>query len=651
MEIAAKQSVALCLPFRRGRSSSPLGKGAVRGIDDGSPMCGIAGFVGSGSRETLEEMTRALAHRGPDCESFRSDPPVYLGFRRLAILDLQGGNQPMTTPDGRSTIIFNGEIYNHLELRRELEEAGHRFMTDHSDTETLLQGYLAWGSGILDRLNGMFAFVVYDRQEKRLFGARDRFGKKPFYYWHRDSNFAFASELTALLKHRASPRSLSQLALQKYFAYGYIPAPHSVIDGVAKLPAGHAFVYGITSGKLKTFQYWDYLPEPASIDAADAAEDLAHRLEQAVRRRLLADVPLGVFLSGGIDSSAVAAFARRGTPSLSTFTVGFEEPSFDESRFARAVAERICSDHHVQTCSLEKSKALLPEIINRLDEPMGDPSLLPTFLLCRFAREQVTVCLAGDGGDELFCGYDPFKALRRAQWYARLVPKSLHFGISMLAGRFPVGYHNLSLDFKVKRTLKGLSFPSRLWLPVWIGPLGPQEINELFHRKVDPEELYSEAIAAWESCRHLDLITRTQQFFIKLYLQDSILTKLDRASMMNSLEARCPFLDPDVVDLARRLPANLKFRQGQTKWILKRALHQVLPASILHRKKKGFGVPLGKWFLDGSIPGLINRRPPGTSSQADYFDRKLQEHQTRQADHRLYLWNAFLLNRWLAREA
>ncbi|HEY0792071.1 MAG TPA: asparagine synthase (glutamine-hydrolyzing) [Chthoniobacterales bacterium] len=614
-------------------------------------MCGIAGFVGSSSPETLKEMTRTLARRGPDQESFRLDPPVSLGFRRLAILDLQGGSQPMTTPDRRSTIVFNGEIYNHLELRRELENAGHRFRSDHSDTETLLQAHLAWGSGMLNRLNGMFAFVVYDRAEKRLFGARDRFGKKPFYYWHQGRRFAFASELTALLKHPDSPRSLSPLALQKYFAYGYIPAPHSAINGIAKLPAGHAFEYAIDSGDLKVFQYWDYVPEPAPVDAADAAEDLVQRLERAVHRRLLADVPLGVFLSGGIDSSAVAAFAQRKTPSLRTFTIGFEEPSFDESRFAQAVATRLGSDHHVQTCSLEKSRALLPEIIKRLDEPMGDPSLLPTFLLCRFAREQVTVCLAGDGGDELFCGYDPFKALRRAQWYARWVPKPVHFGISLLASRFPVGHRNLSLDFKVKRTLKGLSFPSRFWLPVWMGPLGPQEIGELFHRKVDPEELYAEAIAAWESCRHLDLITRTQQFFIKLYLQDSILTKLDRASMMNSLEARCPFLDPEVVDLARRLPANLKFRRGQTKWILKRALQHLLPASILHRKKKGFGVPIGKWFVDGSIPGTPDAWPPGTASQAGYFARKLQEHQTRQADHRLYLWNAFLLNQWLAREA
>lgn len=612
-------------------------------------MCGIAGFTGSGSLRVLEEMTRTLAHRGPDSENFRQDPPVHLGFRRLAIIDLKGGRQPMTTPDGQFALIFNGEIYNHDELRRDLEAEGCRFSSDHSDTESLLYGYTRWGAAVLERLNGMFAFVVYDRQKKLLFGARDRFGKKPFYYWHRDRDFVFASELSALLKHPGVPKSVSQRALMKYFAYGYIPAPHSVIQGVHKLPAGHCFRLNVESGELRVERYWEYVPEPEAVDPEGAAHQLAEKLERAVRRRLISDVPLGVFLSGGIDSSAVAALARRTVAELKTFTVGFQESSFDESRFARDVASLLHTSHFEQTCSLEESKALLPQIIDRLDEPMGDSSLLPTFLLSRFAREHVTVCLAGDGGDELFCGYDPFKALERAEWYTRVVPKPLHFGVALLASRLPVSHRNLSFDFKVKRTLRGLAFPDRVWLPVWMGPLEPGEIAALFQEKIDLEDLYSEAIAAWESCRHLDRVTRTQQFFIKLYLQDCILTKVDRASMMNSLEARCPFLDLELVDLARRIPADLKFRQGETKWILKKALQGLLPDRILNRKKKGFGVPVGQWFLNGSLQQVSTGRLIRARYRPRYFECKLREHQARRADHRLYLWNAWLLNEWLAR--
>jgi asparagine synthase (glutamine-hydrolysing) len=612
-------------------------------------MCGIAGFAGNGSLRVLEEMTRTLAHRGPDSENFRQDPPVYLGFRRLAIIDLKGGNQPMTTPDGQFALVFNGEIYNHGELRQDLEAEGCRFSSDHSDTETLLYGYARWGAAVLERLNGMFAFVVYDREKKLLFGARDRFGKKPFYYWYRGQDFVFASELSALLKHPSVPKSVSQRALMKYFAYGYIPAPHSLIQGVHKLPAGHCFRLNVESGEFRIERYWEYVPEPEGMDPAAAAHQLAEKLERAVRRRLISDVPLGVFLSGGIDSSAVAALARQTTGDLKTFTVGFQEPSFDESRFARDVASLLHTSHFEQTCSLEESKTLLPQIIDRLDEPMGDSSLLPTFLLSRFAREHVTVCLAGDGGDELFCGYDPFKALQRAEWYIRVVPKPLHFGVALLANRLPVSHRNLSFDFKVKRTLRGLAFPDRVWLPIWMGPLEPGEIAALFQAEIDLEELYAEAIAAWESCRHLDVVTRTQQFFIKLYLQDCILTKVDRASMMNSLEARCPFLDPEVVELARRIPTDLKFQQGQTKWILKKALQGVLPDRILNRKKKGFGVPVGKWFLDGSLLQVSSHRLTHARYRPGYFERKLREHQARRADHRLYLWNAWLLNEWLAR--
>jgi asparagine synthase (glutamine-hydrolysing) len=614
-------------------------------------MCGIAGFTGSGSLKVLEQMTRALAHRGPDGEDFRVDLPVYLGHRRLAVIDPKGGCQPMITHDGRYCIVFNGEIYNSLELRDELEKKGYRFSTDHSDTETLLLGYIDAREQILSRLNGMWSFVIYDRTEKVLFGARDRFGKKPLYYFHRGDNFGFASELTALLRHPSVSKSVSQISLQKYFAYGYIPAPRTVIQGVWKIPAGHWFRFDMASSNLKIQQYWDYEAEPdETITNADlAAEELSAILSGAVRRRLVSDVPLGMFLSGGIDSSAIAAYATRDIPDLKTFTIGFEEPSFDESSHARHVADQLGTSHFIRCLSLEKSKELLPSIIDRLDEPLGDVSLLPTYLLCAFAREQVTVVLSGDGGDELFCGYDPFKALWQADLYAKLVPKPVHLCIRLLASQLPVSHRNISFDFKVKRTLRGLSFLRKFWAPVWMGPLEPKELTELFQQKINPEELYSEAIEIWESCRQSDLVSRTQQFFIKLYLQDCILPKVDRASMMNSLEVRAPFLDIEVVNFVRKLPNHLKFQRGETKWILKKALEQVLPKSILYRPKKGFGVPIGKWFLDGSILQLSEQRDIHTRYRMEFFQRKLQEHRIGKADHRLYLWNGWLLNQWLGK--
>ena len=599
----------------------------------------------------LERMTRLLAHRGPDGEALRVDSPVYLGHRRLAVIDPEGGRQPMSTPDGRYSIVFNGEIYNFLELRNELIQKGYRFSSDHSDTETLLIGFANAREKIFDRLNGMWSCVIYDRAEGLLVGARDRFGKKPLYYYHQGRHFGFASELTSLLQHPKAPKSVSQLSLQKYFAYGYIPSPRTIIEGISKLPGGFWFQFDIRSGELRLHRYWDYLPEPSNRekDAQALADELLVHLSQAVRRRLVSDVPLGVFLSGGIDSSSVAAIAKQKISELKTFTIGFQEASFDESQYAKRMAAELKTDHHVQYLSLEKSKEVLLSIVDRLDEPLGDSSLLPTFLLCRFAREQVTVALAGDGGDELFCGYDPFKVLRRADFYSKLMPKPAHFCVRLFASQLPVSMRNISFDFKLKRTLRGLSFPQKYWAPVWMGPLEPKDIRALFHTKISLEELYSEAIEVWDSCRHLDLVTRIQKFFIKLYLQDCVLTKVDRASMMNGLEVRCPYLDYDLVEFARKLPSHWKLRNGVTKWILKRALDRVLPRQILHRPKKGFGVPIARWFKDGSILELSEKRLTSARFRAGYFERKLYEHRMGIADHRLYLWNSWLLNQWLAK--
>lgn len=614
-------------------------------------MCGIAGFIGSGTTEDIRRMTMQLAHRGPDDCGYWSDPAraIHLGHRRLSILDLAGGHQPMLDAEQDLVIVFNGEIYNFATLRSELINKGHRFLTDHSDTEVILRAYREWGPSLTTRLNGMWAFAIFDRRNCRLFASRDRFGKKPFYYTKQGDTFAFASELSSLRMHPSAPREHSRRALQKYFAYGYIPAPHTILEGVHKLPGGHSLTFDLSSRDLRIDRYWEYVIEPFSAvprnPVAEWGEQVRTLLDAAVKRRLVADVPVGVFLSGGIDSSAVTALAARHLPAgrLKTFSIGFEEPSFDESVHARRVAHLFGTEHHTEVLSMEKARTLLPDIVAQLDEPMGDSSLLPTYLLSRFTRQHVTVALGGDAGDELFAGYDPFRAVRKAAFYSKVVPRPVHAAILALASRLPVSHANMSLDFKLKRALRGLSYPPQLWLPVWMASVSPQEIAQLFGEPVELEDLYSEAIACWERCSQPDPVDRLQQFFTQLYLQDDILVKVDRASMMHGLEARAPFLDIDFVNFARRIPAQWKYRGGQTKFILKKALEPLLPQEILYRGKKGFGVPIGSWFHAGVL--APDPQPvPGLDSA--FAARALASHQAGHTDHRAFLWNYWLYQHW-----
>lgn len=617
-------------------------------------MCGIAGFVGIGSRDDLSRMTSALRHRGPDAEGFFIDSgqQVYLGHRRLSIIDLSDGHQPMTTADGNLTVVFNGEIYNHAELRSLLEKKGHRFVTDHSDTEVLLHGFREWGDRLPEKMNGMWAFALYDKDRNRMFVSRDRFGKKPLFYSVQNGTFAFASELSALILHPSIHHSICYDNLKKYFAYGYIPSPHSIFRNIYKLQAGHSLMFpvGTSAASVTIRKYWEFRIEPFdSIPQKPEeswGEELRFLLSKAVNRRLISDVPLGIFLSGGIDSSSVAAFAASflNPGELKTFSISFNEKSFDESAYAVRASRFIHTEHHNETLSLETSRALLPEIVSRLDEPMGDSSLLPTYLLSRMTRKQVTVALGGDGADELFAGYDPFRALSMARLYSKIIPRPIHRGIQMIVGRLPVSHANMSLDFKLKRTLRGLSFPQQLWNPVWLGPLPPGDIEDLFNEPVRIEDLYSEAIDLWDRCATDNLIDQTLQFYTRFYLQDDILVKVDRASMMNSLEVRAPFLDIDLVDFVRKIPSSYKYRNGQTKYILKKALEPILPKDILYRRKKGFGIPVGSWLKQPFFnlnPATFNKK-----LSTGYIEKAMKNHKTDRSDNRAFLWNYWLLSTW-----
>ena len=608
-------------------------------------MCGITGFVGAGTRGDLHRMNEAVRHRGPDGEGFHIDEElgVHLGHRRLAIVDIDGGHQPMWNEDHTVCVIFNGEIYNHVELRDELVRLGHRFASDHSDSEVLVHGFEQWGEGLAERLNGMFAFAILDRGRKQLFLARDRFGEKPLYFSQSGpGQLVFASELSAIAQHPSVSRSFNQAALKKLFAWGYLPAPNTVLSGVEKLPGGHSLTLDLQSGRAERRCYWRFALEPdeglSDADEPRLVEELTDLLGQAAHRRLMSDVPLGVFLSGGLDSSSVlGVLARKTDPSeIATFTIGFNEASFDESAYARTVAEHFGTRHNERLLDMAGARELIPELLGRLDEPLGDGSLLPTYLLSEFTREKVTVALTGDGGDELFAGYDPFLALGPSDIYQRFVPGVGHRGLRRLADMLPISDANMSFDFKLRRTLMGLSYGPQLRLPVWMAPLEITDLRDLFESEVRPEEVYAEAIELWERRPELSTVDRALEFFTTFYLQDDILTKSDRAAMMCSLEARAVFLDNDLVEFARKLPSRFKMKGRDRKYLLKKAARELLPASIVDRKKKGFGIPLAKWLREvpaeppmGAVDGL----------SLDWARKAWTAHRNGGGDYRFFLWS------------
>jgi len=593
-------------------------------------MCGIVGFVGPGELSDLRRMNDAIRHRGPDDSGELVWPEwnLHLAMRRLEILDIENGRQPMWDREERVAIVYNGEIYNHAELRAELETLGHGFSSDHSDTEVVLVGYRQWGADLLPRLNGMWSFCIFDRSRRELFLARDRFGQKPLYYSHRGEQFAFASELKALTRHRRIRPSLDP-------------------DSIAKLPAGHWMRLDLDSGRVDLKPYWRYRTQPFTRVPKRPwdtwGEELRRLLQRSVKRRLVADVDVGVFLSGGIDSSTVTALAAQERDNLATFAIGFDRKSFDESDWARRVADHLGTRHHSETLNDETLLRTVDVIATGLDEPFGDQSILPTYRVNQLAARHVKVALGGDGADELLAGYDPFVALAPSRLYRRLVPGPMHRAVRAILARVRPTHGHVSFEFKLKRTLRGLDFPPGLWLPTWMGSLEPREIQQLLDVPRSSEELYSEAIEAWDRVESSDLVEKTIDFYVNFYLQDSILTKIDRASMLNSLEVRSPFLDIELVDFLRRVPVRFKIGRFQRKRLLKHAVRDLLPGAVIDRTKKGFGAPVGFWFQSGSL-GF--EPEPGLALNWDFARRLMAQHRSGRHDHRTGLWNIWMAEAW-----
>jgi asparagine synthase (glutamine-hydrolysing) len=624
-------------------------------------VCGIVGNVLARGDRTpdptvLKRMNDRLVHRGPDDEGFFLEGPAALAMRRLKIIDLATGHQPMSGEHGRVWAVFNGEIYNYRELTAELTGRGHTFRT-RSDTEVIVHGYEERGLASLGDLEGMFAFALWDAPARTLVLARDRLGIKPLYYAALPDQIVFASELKALVEHPAIDRALDLTALSRYLAHEYVPAPASIFRTIRKLPAGHWLTY--TDGRLKVEPYWmlDFRHERA-IDAREAVEKLRDVLDLAVRQHLVSDVPLGVFLSGGIDSSAVAALATRHAGGrLKTFSIGFEDPSFDESRHARRVAQALGTDHHEEVLDVGGARELVERLPGLLDEPLGDASLIPTFLLSRFTRRSVTVALSGDGGDELFAGYPTYQAHRLAR-ALRPVPRWLRRRLVQPAiERLPVSLSNLSVDFKLKRFVQGLDYQDVERHAVWLGAFTPAEQRELFtpdalERMEAPSyAAFHEILAAAPPVQGLE---RMLYLDLKGYLGEGVLTKTDRASMACSLEVRVPLLDRRVVELAARLPMGLKLRGLTTKYVLKRALADALPPETLARPKKGFGMPLGHWFRGPLRPLAREVCGPDAIRRGGLFrpevvERLFSEHESLRRDHRKKLYTLLAFQLWASR--
>lgn len=607
-------------------------------------MCGIAGYAGKTFDDLLGQMSEKVSHRGPDGAAVIQFPGVHLAHRRLAITDLINGAQPMCNENGRVWIVFNGEIYNHRELRSELVSFGHKFKTDHCDTEVLIHGYEQWGISMLEKLNGMFAFCLYDASKNKLLLARDRFGQKPLYYSYGSEFFAFASELSAVVCHPLVNQNIDHLSLARYYAYGYVPAPDTIYSNVYKLEAGSWLEIDLSVFQKKCGRYWEYKIQHCehyeNASEFDIATELKLLLKQAVKRTLVADVPVGVFLSGGIDSSTILALACEQTnpANLQSFSIGFSDSEYDESWLAAKMAKRFGSLHREKILSIDKVKDVTDEVMQLLDEPMADSSILPTYLLCEYARNYVKVALSGDGGDELFAGYAPFRALKTASLYSNIVPKSIRPHISSIFDKLPANDGYLSLSFKIKKTLSGLNHKKELWNPVWMSPIDVPSINNLLGTSFSIDEIYCDAIQLWRNSEGKSDIDRTSEFYTRFYLQNGVLTKVDRASMMVGLEVRAPFLDNDVAEFASRIPSKLKVLKGSTKHILKKSMEDVLPHEILYRAKKGFAVPMSKWLKSWNMP-----RSSLDSLNENILLKLQKDHIDCRQDNRLFLW-AYLVS-------
>lgn len=631
-------------------------------------MCGICGVIrldGSSpvNENVLRDMIGAQRHRGPDQEGVLSVPGVGLGFCRLAIIDLSpAGHQPMRNEDGTVWLVFNGEIYNFRELIPELERAGH-VLRSRSDSEVIIHAYEEWGIDCLARFNGMFAFAIWDSRKRQIFIARDRLGVKPLYYWSDGGSFAFASELKALLELPGVDRTLDREAIRQFFVYEYIGAPRTIVASIKKLPAAHYMVIPVDGSAHRwqtndwsVHRYWDVsfarTAEPQRpVD--EYAEELRHLLKEAVARRLVSDVPLGAFLSGGIDSSSIVALMAEVSPTPpKTFTIGFRDASFSEVRYAQMVSRRFGTEHHVDILDLQ-AEDLIQTVGASLDEPFADASALPTYLVSQAARRHVTVALSGDGGDELFAGYDWYRAQRLAALTVDRLPAAIHEPLGGVARWFTPTEKKKGARDIARAFLEGAARPPHLQQTRWQAFWSATDLALLLDESPAQirQTIEGPFAALFDNAGSDHPLDQQQYADIKRYLPDDILFKVDRMSMAVSLETRGPFLDYTLVEFAARVPPQLRMRGLSSKFLLKHAMRKDLPEEILHRPKLGFNIPYKTWLRGPLLPLLNDMLEPGRLRAQDLFDpvqvgRLLREHLDGSRDHHHQLWQLLMFQLW-----
>lgn len=572
-------------------------------------MCGIVGIISNTPqihREWLVVGRDAMTHRGPDDAGEWWSPDGRIGFahRRLSIIDLSpAGHQPMHDVTGKLTIVFNGEIYNFLELHQQLVAQGHRF-NSHSDTEVILAAYREWGVNCLSRLNGMFAFAIYDKEKQSVFLARDRVGEKPLFYRHTDGELRFGSELKSLLADKSLERRIDPKALDCYLSMGYVPGELCILRGFKKLPPAHALLFDIRTGQCQQWRYWELPKQPdnnlgGKIDEHALLNELEGLLEDSVRRQMVSDVPVGVLLSGGVDSSLITAMAVRASDNVKTFTIGFPgHKKLDESEHARLIA-RYFGTQHTELMADPASADLLPRLAHQFDEPMADSSMIPTFLVSQLVRQHCSVVLGGDGGDELFGGYGHYSRLRWMEKKLGPIPYPFRKAISLAAGR------TLPMGFKGRNWLQGLGVDLNKELPL-IASFFDARIRKQLLGQSGNFDLVAEGITTERCPLNVDLVQRATRMDFQNYLPEDILVKVDRASMMNSLEVRAPMLDVRLIEFAfEKVPEHLKATINERKVLLKRLTERLLPPEFDRQRKQGFSIPLPQWLKAGPFRTLF----------------------------------------------
>lgn len=599
-------------------------------------------------------MCHAILHRGPDEQGAMVKDKVGLGMRRLSIIDLRSGQQPIFNADDSLAIVFNGEIYNYLELKKDLESKGYKFKTN-SDTETILLAYQEYGTDAVKKLRGMFAFAIWDLHSRSLFIARDRTGKKPlFYTFASDGSFVFGSEIKSMLQYPGIDRTMDVKSLEAYVTFGYVPEHRCIFQKIKKLAPGH-FLQLNENLEIKTEEYWDYSNDRTDLfvgkTEADLIEELRNRIREAVRVRMISEVPLGAFLSGGVDSSTIVAMmAEFSSTPVKTFSIGFNEDSYSELKYAKVTAEKFGTEHHEFIVTPDLTE-IVDDIAWHFDEPFADPSSLPTFMVSMLAREHVTVALSGDGGDELFAGYSRYPQSLQRSSYATM-PKALR----TLFGKISV---NLPHSAKGKYFLYNISLGQIEQYVDLVSHFNRTKREHLFSADVAaslnnddaPEQSFIDIANA---VKDQDLLERLMYLDINTYLPSDVMTKVDRMTMANSLEARAPLLDSEVVAFSANLASNLKLKGKETKYILKKAMEGIVPNEILYREKQGFGVPMEEWINNELSDRMRETILDGNAVSSGYFNKKyiqilLDEHKSKRRDNSYALWILFMFELWSAK--